>query len=127
MATLVIMTGEGRGRLLALPRASAVTIGRDDQCTFQIVDNRISRKHAQVHFDNSVGKYVVVDARSANGLYLNEVLVPVEAPLKDGDALRLGDTRLIFLERDYDDAAKALKDAHARDEWGRGTILKTDV
>lgn len=126
MATIVIMTGEGRGRLLAIPRENSVTIGRDDQCTFQIVDDQMSRKHAQVRFDQSVGRYVLVDARSANGVYLNEKLIPVEAPLKDGDALRLGATRLVFLERDYTDAAKAMKDANARSEWGRGTVIQKD-
>ena len=51
MASLVIVEGQGQGGHfpLTLP---LVSIGRDDTCTFQVLDPLVSRKHLQVRVEH---------------------------------------------------------------------------
>jgi hypothetical protein len=61
--------------------------------------SKVSRRHARIW--RSSEEFLLEDLNSANGTLLNEAeaVTPKQArPLKDGDILRVGDTRLIFRE-----------------------------
>lgn len=60
-------------------------------------DNRVSRKHARIlHRDEGV---FIRDRDSANGVYVNDILIGADTALHDGDLIRLGSTTLRFEAR----------------------------
>jgi FHA domain-containing protein len=76
------------------------TIGRatTNQLVLPDPERHISRQHAKIAFRN--GQYIVIDQGSANPIQLNGRTLGngVEAPLKDGDELRIGDYALKVAE-----------------------------
>jgi pSer/pThr/pTyr-binding forkhead associated (FHA) protein len=61
----------------------------------------VSRRHAEIrHADDG---YVVRDAGSLNGTYLNRKRID-EAPLRDRDELQVGMFRLVFVAGAHPDA-----------------------
>jgi len=80
------------GRAFAVG-AEDVTLGRDGSCTIALPDGDVSRQHARiVRTGNS---HVLVDMESTNGTKLNGKAVS-EATLRDGDALSLGASQLVY-------------------------------
>ncbi len=72
-------------------------IGRAQQCEFQLLDNMVSRIHAEVCFE--AGQWWVKDLSSTNGTYLNgsrvdRALVPPQAKLELGEMSE--ETHVIF-------------------------------
>jgi pSer/pThr/pTyr-binding forkhead associated (FHA) protein len=55
----------------------------------------VSRRHSEIH--QSDGRYLVKDAGSLNGTYVNQERVDV-AELRQGDELQVGKFHLVFLE-----------------------------
>ncbi|NUQ53619.1 MAG: FHA domain-containing protein [Phycisphaerales bacterium] len=123
MASLVIVEGNGQGSHfpLTLP---LVSLGRDDTCTFQVLDPLVSRKHLQIRVDEAMGKHVAGDYRSGNGVFVNERQIVLDTALSDGDVIRIGQTKLMYLSMDHPDAASAQAAAKKKGEWKRSTILK---
>jgi hypothetical protein len=66
-------------------------VGRSDQGEIVLGDPSVSRAHAIVEFD--AGAPVVRDLGSTNGTFVNGRRISVE-PLRDGDELRFGNTRM---------------------------------
>ena len=66
-------------------------VGRDKGCDVQIDDPSVSRRH--VAFERRGGDWLVVDQGSVNGSFLDGKRVG-EAPLRDGQRLRLGSVEL---------------------------------
>ncbi len=74
---------------------SAVTsAGRSDECDIFLDDVTVSRRHAL--FVSSPEGYLVKDAGSLNGTYVNRQLV-TERLLANGDEVQVGKFRLVFL------------------------------
>lgn len=71
----------------------AATIGRSRENTVVLRDEHASRVHARVQFDR--GQWFVRDF-GLNGTRLNGVQVNREAPLRNGDEVRVGDTKMQF-------------------------------
>lgn len=69
------------------------TIGRCSSAGLQIDCGSVSREHAQI--DRGAGGYVLRDLNSTNGTFLNGEPLG-EAPLGDGDSLRVADIDLVF-------------------------------
>ncbi|MEO7001874.1 MAG: protein kinase [Ktedonobacterales bacterium] len=65
------------------------TIGRTVGNDIIIPDGTVSRNHARLTFIS--GQWVIEDAHSANGVFLNRGRVTHPMPLMHGDELRLGD------------------------------------
>lgn len=122
MASLVIVEGTSVGSHFPLKEA-LVSVGRDDECTIQILDAMISRKHLQVRFDASLGKHVAGDYRSAHGVFVNGKQIVLDTSLCDGDKIRIGGTTLMYLVEDHPDASSAAAAAKKKDEWKRTTML----
>jgi pSer/pThr/pTyr-binding forkhead associated (FHA) protein len=93
-AILVVRSGEEEGDYFVLSSA-VTTIGRHAESTIVLDDITVSRRHSEIH--KTDGRYLVKDAGSLNGTYVNQERVDV-AELLQGDELQVGKFHLIFLE-----------------------------
>jgi pSer/pThr/pTyr-binding forkhead associated (FHA) protein len=93
-AILVVRSGEEEGDYFVLSSA-VITIGRHAESTIVLDDITVSRRHSEIH--KTDGRYLVKDAGSLNGTYVNQERVDV-AELRQGDELQVGKFHLIFLE-----------------------------
>lgn len=92
MAFLICQLGGGNYVDFELP-AKPLTIGRSPQADLQIADERISRIHCGIRFENAT--FIVKDLGSTNGTWVNDVRIQ-EARLRFGDVIRVGHTMLAF-------------------------------
>lgn len=122
MASLVVLEGPAKGAHfpLALP---LVSVGRDDTCTFQVLDPMVSRTHLQVRLNPGTGAHIAADYRSAHGVFVNGKQIVADTPLLDGDRIRIGGSTLMYLVADHADAPTALAAAKKKDEWARETMM----
>ncbi len=86
MPKLIITTRDGTESVVEI-KEPFFTLGRSSECTVQIRDRGLSKRHAR--FYQTADGYFVVDAGSKNGIHLNERRVE-RALLRDGDELRFG-------------------------------------
>lgn len=78
-------------------------LGRSDGCDIAFPeDTSVSRVHARLDRDGE--DWILVDLGSTNGTFVNGQRV-VEARLRAGDVIELGDTRLRFLPLQIEDRA----------------------
>jgi pSer/pThr/pTyr-binding forkhead associated (FHA) protein/NADPH-dependent 2,4-dienoyl-CoA reductase/sulfur reductase-like enzyme len=71
-----------------------VRIGRGPDNDVVVADPLVSGTHAEVR---TIGEgYVLADAGSRNGTFLNDRQVMAPTPLSDGDRVRVGDTEIEF-------------------------------
>jgi diguanylate cyclase (GGDEF)-like protein len=96
-SSLVIILGKPLGQQFVLDYNNMV-IGRQPDCDICIVDDSISRSHAEISKDHE-NKYTATDLDSTNGIYLNNIRInPKESvTLIDGDLLKVGNTILKFI------------------------------
>lgn len=92
MATLLITRGGEQGRRISIDQ-SVLRIGRDASNAIRILDNEISRQHAEIRYDK--GECSIVDLVSSNGTYVNGQRI-TEVKLKTGDRIQIGKTVLLF-------------------------------
>jgi hypothetical protein len=94
---VVYRSHDGEQRLLELgEEVWRVTIGRGDGCTVCLQhDEEVSRLHAVLE---RIGQEWVLadDGLSRNGTYLNGERLGSRRRLRDGDALRVGSTQLLY-------------------------------
>jgi pSer/pThr/pTyr-binding forkhead associated (FHA) protein len=123
MACLIVVEGSATGALFSLAAYRLVDIGRDEECTFQIVDPQISRHHLQIRADGN-GRHVAIDSRSANGVLVNVDKILNEMPLKSGDEITIGTTRIVYSETDYPDAQSAIIGVRPGRQFKASTIKR---
>jgi pSer/pThr/pTyr-binding forkhead associated (FHA) protein len=92
-ALLVIRRGVGAGSTFLLDSEVAVA-GRNPDSDLFLDDVTVSRRHAEILREGS--RFVVKDAGSLNGTYVNRERVDV-AELASGDELQIGKFKLVFL------------------------------
>jgi hypothetical protein len=87
---------DGCGNLHRL--ACDVDIGREPTSSgVQVLDASVSRRHAQIAFDNT--RWTVVDLASKNGTTLDDEAVrEVPRPIRDGARIRVGFVGFYFIE-----------------------------
>ena len=71
-----------------------LVIGRGEDCSIQIHDHSVSRRHAQL--GHASDGYQVADLQSTNGTFVNDQPI-TNARLHDGDYLRVGNCIFRFL------------------------------
>jgi serine phosphatase RsbU (regulator of sigma subunit)/pSer/pThr/pTyr-binding forkhead associated (FHA) protein len=76
------------------PVGPLITLGRATDCTVPIRDRYLSRRHAEIIFDES--SWIVRDCGSVNGTLLNGTRLAGSAPLRPGDRITLGDSEVVF-------------------------------
>ncbi len=86
----------GLGQRIAIPVNTSVVIGRHPDCNFQINDDSVSRRHAEVANDGN-GNFTVKDLGSTNGTHVNDAPIRRLRSLGNGDRLRIGTVLLKFL------------------------------
>lgn len=95
-ACLVMLYGPDLGKRYPLGSGS-VDIGRSEHAQVYVDRDSVSRKHAQVFVRGN--DYLVRDAGSTNGTYVNDVLIE-ETVLGDGDRIKIGEVIFKFLSQD---------------------------
>ena len=121
MSRLVVESGVDGGMIFPLS-TTTVTMGRSVSNSIQIIDRKVSRKHAEIYFKD--GDYYFHDMGSKNGSFINGKQVKKDTLLEDGFRVKVGETVLIY-ESDQDESS-SLSDATSRSvkivdnlEWGK--------
>ncbi|HLY10484.1 MAG TPA: HD domain-containing phosphohydrolase [Planctomycetota bacterium] len=92
MATIRIKTGPNKGKNYDI-QDTPLTVGREDNQIIQILDQGVSRAHAEIF---RLGEMCFIrDLNSTNGTFVNDVKITEES-LKAGDEMLIGTTILIF-------------------------------
>lgn len=89
--TFQIISGMEQGRTLDLP--TPVTIGREEENSLRLNDDRVSRFHAKIQEDS--GSIVLTDLDSTNGTRVNGLPVQMRV-LQVGDHVSVGRSILVY-------------------------------
>lgn len=74
---------------------TGITLGREATNSIPLGnDTTVSRRHAAIRHEK--GTYIVSDAGSSNGVYVNGVRITGEQTLRPGDEVQIGNTRFRF-------------------------------
>lgn len=94
--SLIVRAGAQAGA--SFPLLDAVTrLGRHPDNEIMLDDITVSRRHADIR--RTTDGYVVDDAGSLNGTYVNQDRIDAPTKLVHGDELQVGKFRLVFFER----------------------------
>ncbi len=96
VASLIVRSGAQAGDAFAL-HDQLTRLGRHPESEISLDDITVSRRHAEV--ERTATGYLVRDAGSLNGTYLNAERIDDEVVLRQGDELQVGKFRLVFFER----------------------------
>ena len=107
MASIIITSGPQKGNFYPLGQRTNV-IGRAEALPIQVLDDLISRRHMQICYDKDKNQYYALDMKSKHGVFINGGKITKEAVLVDGDEILIGQTTLMFTEKDFDDRESAL-------------------
>lgn len=91
LVTFQVVDGLERGRTFTFP--TPITIGREDDNTIRLNDERVSRFHAKVQEDG--GRVILTDLDSTNGTRVNGHPVQMRV-LQFGDQVSVGRSLLLF-------------------------------
>jgi len=109
LVTIRVLEGMERGRVYSRSTLP-VSIGREDDNTIQLNDDRISRFHAKLQ-DHS-GRVILTDLDSTNGTRVNGHPIQMRV-LQEGDVIAVGRCVLLFSEQQ--DADSLFDDPADRD------------
>ena len=107
MASIIILTGTQKGDYYPLGQRTNV-IGRDEALPIQILDEQVSRKHLQVSFKKDKGQYYALDMKSKHGVFINNQKIDKDTVLVDDDRILIGQTTLLFTDKDFSNRESAL-------------------
>jgi len=123
MASIIVTSGEHKGEYLLLGRRTNV-IGRAEALPMQILDDMVSRKHLRIRYDEEKNEHYAEDMNSKHGVLINNRKITVQAVLKEGDQIRIGQTTLLFTNEDFDDRESALSHFKKVGERQRPTMIE---
>jgi pSer/pThr/pTyr-binding forkhead associated (FHA) protein len=92
LVTFQVLEGIDKGRVFR-EMPTPVTIGREEGNMLRLNDERVSRFHAKVQFDN--GEVILTDLESTNGTRVNGNVVQIRR-LRPGDRVGVGRSLLLF-------------------------------
>jgi pSer/pThr/pTyr-binding forkhead associated (FHA) protein len=95
-ATLVVRAGSQAGTALSLS-APVTRLGRRQENEISLDDITVSRRHAEI--TRTGDGYVVADAGSLNGTYVNGKRIDGPVVLLQGDELQVGKFHLVFFQK----------------------------
>lgn len=114
MALLKVLTGILSGKIVELD-SEPVVVGRHPDCHIRVLDDTVSRRHAQISYRD--GRFFVEDLGSRNGTYLNGRKVTASARLMHRDKVSIADTAVEYREDTV---------AESSDQVGQGTVEVPD-
>jgi len=123
MASIIVISGEQKGEYLPLGRRTNV-IGRAEALPMQILDDMVSRKHLRIRYDENTKEHYAEDMNSKHGVIINNRKITVQATLREGDQIRIGQTTLLFTDKDFDDSESALSHFKKVGERQRPTMIQ---
>lgn len=94
--TIELVSGQANQKIFTLGREK-LKIGRSKYNDLVLDDEKVSRSHAEIYFEE--GYYVIEDLNSTNGVQVNDQLIH-KMLLKSGDRLTLGDSVLVFTQKE---------------------------
>src|SRR4029434_8245270 len=106
MAKLIVITG---GERQEFELAAFNTLGRHPGNTIQILDQNISKEHAQIQ-RGADGRFLLRDLHSHNGTFLRGERI-VDHYLSDGDEFTMGSARIVFVDQKTDDLLRRVTSA----------------
>ncbi len=122
MASLIVISGERSGEFLPLGKRITV-VGRAESLPLQILDDLVSRRHLRIRFDKDADKYYAEDMGSKHGTFINLRKIMQESALVEGDEILIGQTKLLFTDKDFDTRESALMHWKKVGEKSRTTRL----
>ena len=108
MGSIIVTSGKQKGEYLPLGRRTSV-IGRDESICLQVLDAMVSRKHLRIWFDKAMNRYYADDLQSKHGVFVNGGKITESASLTDGDEILIGETMLLYTDKDFDSRESALE------------------
>ena len=123
MPSIIVVSGANEGDYYPLGKRTMV-VGRDEGCPIQIVDELVSRKHLQIRHEAGGDQYHALDMKSANGVVINGRRITTDTALAEGDIIDLGNSKLMFTQRDFEDRESALDHYKRRGERGKSTLIR---
>jgi pSer/pThr/pTyr-binding forkhead associated (FHA) protein len=123
MASIIVITGEHKGEYLPLGRRTNV-IGRAEALPMQILDDMVSRKHLRIKYDENTNEHNAEDMNSKHGVLINNRKITELTALKEGDEIRIGQTTLLYTEKDFDNSESALSHFKKVGERQRPTMIE---
>jgi Nif-specific regulatory protein len=97
MAYLIVQEGALKETVYRLEKEKTL-IGRDPGCDISLADPAVSRKHAEVR--KIKNDFLIIDLNSRNGTMVNGKNVIKETRLEFVDEITLGDSTLIFTDKE---------------------------
>ena len=94
MTAVLVVTKDRKQLAKVSITKKAFVIGRSKQCDLPLEEEVASRQHVEI--TQVDGTFWVRDLRSRNGTSLNGKKIDDRRPLKDGDEISIGTTRLAF-------------------------------
>jgi pSer/pThr/pTyr-binding forkhead associated (FHA) protein len=122
MASIIIISGAKKGDYYSLGHRTSV-IGRAESVLIQILDEHVSRKHLQIRFDAEKQRYYALDMKSKHGVFINGQRISDEVQLIDDDRILVGETMLLFTDKDFPDRESALSHFRKVGERTRPTAI----
>ena len=123
MASIIVTSGEQKGEYLPLGRRTNV-IGRAEALPMQILDDMVSRKHLRIWYDENTNEHSAEDMKSKHGVIINNKKINEITTLKEGDQIRIGQTTLLYTDKDFDDSESALSHFKKIGERQRPTMIE---
>jgi pSer/pThr/pTyr-binding forkhead associated (FHA) protein len=123
MASIIVTSGEHKGEYLPLGRRTNV-IGRAEALPMQILDDMVSRKHLRIRYDENTNEHTAEDMNSKHGVIINNKKITEQTTLREGDEIRIGQTTLLYTEKDFDDSESALSHFKKIGERQRPTMIE---
>lgn len=123
MASIIVTSGEHKGEYLLLGRRTNV-IGRAEALPMQILDDMVSRKHLRIRYDENTNEHNAEDMNSKHGVIINNKKITELTVLKEGDQIQIGQTTLLYTEKDFDDSESALSHFKKAGERQRPTMIE---
>lgn len=93
---LIGLDGKTRGESFAI-RIGKNVIGRDRRVEVNVDDEQVSAHHADLVFRPDERRYILMDANSTNGTFVNGEEIQPRCDLKAEDIIRLGSQRFLFM------------------------------
>jgi two-component system, cell cycle response regulator len=90
-AYLIVLAGSSVGEMYKIT-AETTVIGRGQQADIQVIDEGISRRHAELVHEGE--RIIIRDLQSTNGTYCNGDRIG-EHTLSDGDKIQVGSTTIL--------------------------------
>ena len=90
----VVLRVEEEGRTRTVSASVPITIGRAPTATLVVPDAQVSRLHARIDLQDGV--LSVRDLDSRNGTLVNARPIDGFVPLRDGDEIGIGMSRIVY-------------------------------